>query len=112
MMPWKLYADAAAYIFTWLLGYSSLMGALGGILIADYWILRRQRLVARRPVPGAGRVHLPRRRQPAGGRGARDRGPAGGARVRARGDDARAARWRTRTSSTGSTRTPGSSRSG
>jgi NCS1 family nucleobase:cation symporter-1 len=26
MMPWKLYADAAAYIFTWLVGYSSLMG--------------------------------------------------------------------------------------
>jgi NCS1 family nucleobase:cation symporter-1 len=44
MMPWKLYADAAAYIFTWLLGYSSLMGALGGILIADYWIIRKQRL--------------------------------------------------------------------
>ena len=38
MMPWKLYSDAAAYIFTWLLGYSSLMGALGGILIADYWV--------------------------------------------------------------------------
>jgi nucleobase:cation symporter-1, NCS1 family len=44
MMPWKLYADAAAYIFTWLLGYSSLMGALGGILIADYWIVRKQQL--------------------------------------------------------------------
>jgi NCS1 family nucleobase:cation symporter-1 len=44
MMPWKLYADAAAYIFTWLLGYSSLMGALGGILIADYWIIRKQLL--------------------------------------------------------------------
>jgi nucleobase:cation symporter-1, NCS1 family len=44
MMPWKLYADAAAYIFTWLLGYSSLMGALGGILIADYWIVRKQKL--------------------------------------------------------------------
>jgi nucleobase:cation symporter-1, NCS1 family len=44
IMPWKLYADAAAYIFTWLIGYSSLMGALGGILIADYWILRRQQL--------------------------------------------------------------------
>jgi len=44
MMPWKLYSDAAAYIFTWLLGYSSLMGALGGILIADYWVLRRQHL--------------------------------------------------------------------
>ena len=44
MMPWKLYADAAAYIFTWLVGYSSLMGAIGGILIADYWILRRRTL--------------------------------------------------------------------
>jgi NCS1 family nucleobase:cation symporter-1 len=44
MMPWKLYADAAAYIFTWLVGYSSLMGAIGGILIADYWVLRRQEL--------------------------------------------------------------------
>ena len=44
MMPWKLYSDAAAYIFTWLLGYSSLMGALGGILIADYWVIRRQQL--------------------------------------------------------------------
>jgi nucleobase:cation symporter-1, NCS1 family len=45
MMPWKLYADAAAYIFTWLIGYSSLMGAIGGILIADYWILRRRDIV-------------------------------------------------------------------
>jgi nucleobase:cation symporter-1, NCS1 family len=44
IMPWKLYNDAAAYIFTWLIGYSSLMGALGGILIADYWIVRRQQL--------------------------------------------------------------------
>jgi nucleobase:cation symporter-1, NCS1 family len=44
MMPWKLYADAAAYIFTWLIGYSSLMGAIGGILIADYWVLRRRQL--------------------------------------------------------------------
>ncbi len=44
MMPWKLYADAAAYIFTWLIGYSSLMGAIGGVLIADYWILRGREL--------------------------------------------------------------------
>jgi len=47
MMPWKLYADASAYIFTWLIGYSSLMGAIGGILIADYWILRRRELSLR-----------------------------------------------------------------
>jgi NCS1 family nucleobase:cation symporter-1 len=47
MMPWRLYSDAAAYIFTWLIGYSSLLGALGGILIADYWIVRRQQLAVR-----------------------------------------------------------------
>jgi nucleobase:cation symporter-1, NCS1 family len=44
MMPWKLMASAGAYIFTWLIGYSGLMGAIGGIMICDYWVLRRQRL--------------------------------------------------------------------
>ena len=44
MMPWRLYADASAYIFTWLIGYSSLMGAIGGILIADYGVLRHKEL--------------------------------------------------------------------
>jgi NCS1 family nucleobase:cation symporter-1 len=44
MMPWKLMASAGSYIFTWLVGYSGLMGAIAGILICDYWVLRRQRL--------------------------------------------------------------------
>jgi NCS1 family nucleobase:cation symporter-1 len=44
MMPWKLMASMGNYIFTWLIGYSGLMGAIGGILICDYWVLRRQRL--------------------------------------------------------------------
>jgi nucleobase:cation symporter-1, NCS1 family len=44
MMPWKLMATMGAYIFTWLIGYSGLMGAIAGILICDYWLLRRQRL--------------------------------------------------------------------
>ncbi|BCM93898.1 putative allantoin permease [Abditibacteriota bacterium] len=43
MMPWKL-LEGQAYIFTWLLGYSGLMGAIAGIMICDYWILRRTRL--------------------------------------------------------------------
>lgn len=47
MMPWKLYSDASAYIFTWLIGYSGMMGAIGGILIADYWLLRKRRLSLR-----------------------------------------------------------------
>jgi len=44
MMPWKLLASMGDYIFTWLIGYSGLMGAIAGILICDYWILRKQRL--------------------------------------------------------------------
>ena len=44
MMPWKLLSSAGHYIFTWLVGYSGLMGAIAGILICDYWILRKQSL--------------------------------------------------------------------
>ncbi|HYE16008.1 MAG TPA: NCS1 family nucleobase:cation symporter-1 [Pyrinomonadaceae bacterium] len=44
MMPWKLMGSMGAYIFTWLIGYSGLMGAIGGIMICDYWVVRRQRL--------------------------------------------------------------------
>ncbi|HZH30877.1 MAG TPA: NCS1 family nucleobase:cation symporter-1 [Pyrinomonadaceae bacterium] len=44
MMPWKLMSSMGEYIFTWLIGYSGLMGAIAGILICDYWVLRRQRL--------------------------------------------------------------------
>ncbi|MCO5069495.1 MAG: NCS1 family nucleobase:cation symporter-1 [Kiritimatiellae bacterium] len=42
MMPWKLAADPSGYIFTWLLGYSSLLGPIGGILICDYFVLRKR----------------------------------------------------------------------
>ena len=64
MMPWKLYADAAAYIFTWLIGYSSLMGAIGGILIADYWMLRRRELSTADLFKPDGRYTLRARREP------------------------------------------------
>jgi len=42
MMPWKLVADPTGYIFTWLVGYSALLGPVGGIMIADYFVLRRR----------------------------------------------------------------------
>src|SRR3989449_4048661 len=45
MMPWRLYNDAAAYIFTWLIGYGALLGPVAGIMIADYFVLRRGVLV-------------------------------------------------------------------
>ncbi len=44
MMPWKLVADPSGYIFTWLVGYSALLGPIGGIMIADYFVLRRREL--------------------------------------------------------------------
>src|SRR5262249_47093815 len=44
IQPWKLIADPTGYIFTWLIAYSSLLGAVGGILIADYFLIRRTRL--------------------------------------------------------------------
>ncbi len=44
MMPWQLMNSMGAYIFTWLIGYSGLMGAIGGIMICDYWIIRKQKL--------------------------------------------------------------------
>lgn len=44
MMPWKLMADPSGYIFTWLIGYSALLGPIAGIMIADYFVLRRCKL--------------------------------------------------------------------
>jgi NCS1 family nucleobase:cation symporter-1 len=44
IQPWKLYADPSGYIYTWLIAYSALLGAVGGVLIADYFLLRRTRL--------------------------------------------------------------------
>src|SRR5918992_1897292 len=42
--PWVLFENVGAYIFTWLVGYGSLLGAIGAVMIVDYWIVRRRRL--------------------------------------------------------------------
>jgi NCS1 family nucleobase:cation symporter-1 len=42
IMPWKLLADPTGYIFTWLVGYSALLGPIGGVMIADYYAWRRR----------------------------------------------------------------------
>jgi len=44
MMPWKFLSSADQYIFSWLVGYSALLGPIAGIMIADYWILRKKEL--------------------------------------------------------------------
>jgi nucleobase:cation symporter-1, NCS1 family len=44
MQPWKLIGDPSGYIFKWLVAYSALLGAVGGVLIADYYAIRRTKL--------------------------------------------------------------------
>ena len=43
MMPWELLKNADRY-FSWLGGYAGSLGAVAGVLIVDYWIIRRTEL--------------------------------------------------------------------
>ena len=43
-MPWKLFTGPGGFIETWLIGTSSMMGSVGGIMLADYWFVRRTKL--------------------------------------------------------------------
>ena len=43
-MPWKILASTQGYIFTWLVGYSALLGPVAGIMLVDYYFLRATRL--------------------------------------------------------------------
>ncbi len=53
--PWLLYEDVGAYIFTWLVGYGSLLASFLAVMVVDYWYLRRAQLDVEelyRPDPG------------------------------------------------------------
>jgi nucleobase:cation symporter-1, NCS1 family len=45
MQPWKLLASYGSYIVGWLVGYSSFLGPIAGVMIADYYVLRKRRIV-------------------------------------------------------------------
>ncbi len=45
MQPWKLMADYGSYIFGWLVGYSGFLGPIAGVLICDYFVVRKKLLV-------------------------------------------------------------------
>jgi len=45
IMPWKLLSDYGTYIFGWLVGYSGLLGPVAGVIIADYFVVRRCKLL-------------------------------------------------------------------
>jgi NCS1 family nucleobase:cation symporter-1 len=44
MCPWKLLATPDTYIFGWLVGYSGLLGPVAGIMVADYFLIRKTEL--------------------------------------------------------------------
>jgi NCS1 family nucleobase:cation symporter-1 len=46
MMPWKLLANHRTFIFGWLGGYAAVLGPLAGIMICDYFVVRRTQLIA------------------------------------------------------------------
>ena len=37
--PWQLYEDVGAYIFTWLVGYGSLLASFLAVMVFDYWLI-------------------------------------------------------------------------
>jgi nucleobase:cation symporter-1, NCS1 family len=45
MMPWRLLRDFSSYIFGWLVGCSALLGPIAGIMICDYYVVRRRQLI-------------------------------------------------------------------
>jgi len=44
IQPWNLLATPELYIFTWLGFYGGVTGAIAGVIIADYWLIRRTHL--------------------------------------------------------------------
>jgi NCS1 family nucleobase:cation symporter-1 len=45
LMPWKLLADYNTFILGWLGGYAAFLGPVAGIMICDYFVIRRRVLV-------------------------------------------------------------------
>src|SRR5580658_6877700 len=44
MQPWKLMSSYGNYIFGWLVGYSGFLGPIAGVLICDYFVIRKKNL--------------------------------------------------------------------
>jgi NCS1 family nucleobase:cation symporter-1 len=42
MQPWRLLANYGTYIFGWLVGYSGFLGPIAGVMICDYFVIRKK----------------------------------------------------------------------
>lgn len=42
--PWRLLQSSESFVYTWLVGYSALLGPIGGIILVDYYLIRHTNL--------------------------------------------------------------------
>lgn len=42
--PWRLLKSSESFVYTWLVGYSALLGPIMGIILADYYLIQRMNL--------------------------------------------------------------------
>ncbi|CAI8602520.1 unnamed protein product [Vicia faba] len=42
--PWRLLKSSESFVYTWLVGYSALMGPIGGIVLVDYYVVKKMEL--------------------------------------------------------------------
>jgi NCS1 family nucleobase:cation symporter-1 len=73
MMPWKILESTQGYIFTWLIGYSALLGPIAGIMIVDYYFVRRTELDVQQLYRHDGAYSVRERLEHGGHRGVRRR---------------------------------------
>ena len=45
MMPWYFLSSNSNYIFIWLNGYASILGPLIGIIVVDYFLIKRKEII-------------------------------------------------------------------
>jgi NCS1 family nucleobase:cation symporter-1 len=45
MQPWRWLSSHGSYVMGWLVGYSSFLGPIAGVMIADYYLLRKRIIV-------------------------------------------------------------------
>ncbi len=60
MQPWKLMSSYGSYIFGWLVGYSGFLGPIAGVLICDYFVIRKKNLSAQDLYQRGGRYEFSR----------------------------------------------------
>ncbi|MCE7868949.1 nitrate reductase [bacterium CPR1] len=57
MCPWYLFENSANYLFVWLDGYAIVLGPIAGIMICDFWVLRKRHLTVRQLYLKGGMYH-------------------------------------------------------